>query len=91
MPWSIALRMRWISGSDKASTRVLSSVVSSPLNSSRICLPDWRAMSLTNRLNLVNTWDTGSMRISTMASCSSFVMRSSIAYRSFRSLASATV
>ncbi len=75
MPWSQELRTRCTSGSLMASMMVLSSSVSAPSISRRICLFSATAMSRTTRGSLFQTMPIGCMRVFMTPSCSSLVIR----------------
>ena len=75
MPWSTALRTRWVSGSLTASRIVLSSSVSRPSISRRTGLPQAAPRSRTTRGSLVQRLSIGCMRVFMTTSCSSLVMR----------------
>lgn len=72
MPWSIALRTRWVSGSPIFSTTDLSSSVSSPATTSAMSLPSSRATSCTTRWKRLKV-----PPILTMRSCSALSRTSS--------------
>ena len=63
MPWSIALRMRWVSGSLMASSSPRSSSVSWPIISIRTWRPSAAEMSLTMRGTLDHKCSIGCMRV----------------------------
>ncbi len=75
MPWSMALRNRWVSGSRMASMIVLSSSVSWPSSSMRACFPQATARSRTTRGNLFQMLPIGCMRVFMTLTCSSVVSR----------------
>ena len=75
MPWSMALRSRWVSGSRMASMIVLSSSVSWPSSSIRACFPQATARSRTTRGNLFQMLPIGCMRVFMTLACSSVVSR----------------
>ena len=76
MAWSIALRMRCISGSERSSTMSLSSSTSPPDTSRSISLPTSRAIFRTIRASLSKTCSSGTIRTSRMPACSSASFRS---------------
>ncbi len=63
MPWSMALRMRWTSGSARRSIMVLSSSVSSPIVTKSTGLPRSRDRSWTRRRKRPNSEPIGTMRM----------------------------
>ena len=69
MPWSTALRIMWISGSNSCSITVLSTSVVSPLMSRRTFLPVSTARSRTSRGMRANTDLTGWVRMAMTPSC----------------------
>ena len=73
MPWSRALRIRWVRGSDNCSITVLSTSVFSPLITSRACLPSLVDRSRTRRGALENSALTGWARMAMTLSCNSRV------------------
>jgi hypothetical protein len=73
MPWSMALRTRWVSGSRMLSIRVRSSSVSAPSITSCTSRPQETATSRTVRGNLLNTCSIGCIRVLTAASCRELV------------------
>ena len=75
MPWSTALRTRWVKGSLTASSTERSSSVSPPSSVSVTSLPNCFARSLTTRGCFDHSWSTGCMRVFITSSCSSLTMR----------------
>ena len=71
----MALRIRWVSGSLIASSRLRSSSVSPPTISRRTCLPQAAARSRTIRGTLDQTCSIGCMRVFMTPSCSSEAIR----------------
>ena len=78
MPWSMAFRRRWVSGSRIASMMVLSSSVSRPSISMLALLPQATARSRTTRGNLFQMLPMGCIRVFMTLACSSVVSRFSL-------------
>ena len=74
MPWSTALRTRWVSGSLTASSRLRSSSVSLPSMTSWTCLPSEPDRSRTTRGSFDQMWSIGCIRVFMIPSCSSLVI-----------------